>query len=87
MEYKYGKSFTTSGPDLLSVEFEHENEKKNPHYINNEIINLHGTIGRKKDLIEKEVTGEGSKGDLCIKKIEQIYSFSFVSLYGNINCL
>lgn len=61
----------------MLFELEHET-KKNPHYINNVIINLHGTIGRKKDLIEKEFTGEGSKGDLCIKQIEQIYSFSLL---------
>lgn len=75
-----------SSPDLLLFELEHEN-KKNSHYINNAIINLHGTIGRKKDIIEKEVTGEGSKGDLCIKKVKQIYSFSIVSLFSNINYL
>lgn len=58
----------------MLFELEHK-RKKNPHYINNVIINLHGTIGRKKDLIEKEVTGEGSKGDLCIKKSNKFTRF------------
>lgn len=56
--------------DLLLFEFEYENKKKNVYYINNVIINFYGIIGWKKDIIEKEVMGEGSKGNFCIKKVK-----------------